>query len=146
MALDVPRTDTEAWLPESQPLFAEFMVGEEQRVATLLTVGHVFFVNRVLDERGEQIRTLLQDSAAGARRLSRQHARVVYTGNLTKIFLFFAKARFRDGRTSSPGFWAAITAACELLTSEDGGAEALLRAGCHFRHGGLLRFWVVVGG
>ncbi|MGW0925854.1 hypothetical protein ACWD3J_43520 [Streptomyces sp. NPDC002755] len=95
-------------------------MGEEQRVATLLTVGHVFLVNRVLDERGEQIRTLLQDSAAGARRLSRQHARVVYTGNLTKIFLFFAKARFRDGRSSSPGFWAAITAACELLTSEDG--------------------------
>ncbi|MFF4902655.1 hypothetical protein [Streptomyces sp. NPDC001068] len=40
------------------------------------------------------------------------------TGELTKIFLYFARTRFRDGRGSPPDFWAAMTAAGELLAGQ----------------------------
>ncbi|WP_405437398.1 hypothetical protein OG373_09385 [Streptomyces avidinii] len=77
LALGVPRTDAEARICEARPLFEEFVVGEEDLVASVLAFGHVFVVDRVLDAHGERIRDLL-GTAAGARGgLSRRPSRVV---------------------------------------------------------------------
>ncbi|MBD0672517.1 hypothetical protein [Streptomyces sp. CBMA156] len=129
LALGVPRSDAQARLREVEPLFAEFSVGEEQLVATLLTMGHVFIVDRVLDEHDERIRNLL-GTAAGARGGCPGSLLGWFrAGELTKIFLYFARTRFRDGRGSPPDFWAAMTAAGELLVSKDGSDRAEVMAG-----------------
>ncbi|MGW7328502.1 hypothetical protein ACWGIU_07790 [Streptomyces sp. NPDC054840] len=129
LALGVPRTEAEARLREVEPLFAEFAAGEEELVATVLSFGHVFIVDRVLDEHEEHIRDLL-GTAAGARGGYPGGLLGWFrTGELTKIFLYFAKTRFRDGRGSPPDFWAAMTAAGELLASKDGPDQAEVRAG-----------------
>ncbi|MER7730640.1 hypothetical protein ABTX80_07120 [Streptomyces erythrochromogenes] len=94
----VLRTEAEARLRELEPLFAEFAVGEEELVATVLSFGHVFIVDRVLDEHEKHIRDLL-GSAAGTRGGYPGGLLGWFrTGELTKIFLFFAKTRFRGGR------------------------------------------------
>ncbi|MET9557084.1 hypothetical protein [Streptomyces sp. NPDC006645] len=114
-ALGVPRTDAEARLRELQPFFTEFAVGEEEIVADVLRFGGMFVVDRILDERGERVRELL-GSAAAARGGHRAGVLKLFrSGELTKIFLYFAGARFQDGRGSPPDFWAAMTAAGELL-------------------------------
>ncbi|MFD6277810.1 hypothetical protein ACFWFI_19900 [Streptomyces sp. NPDC060209] len=129
LALGVSRADAEVRLREVEPLFAEFAVGEEADLAFLLTFGHVFIVDRVLDEREEHVHDLL-GTAAGARGgypgglLGWFRA-----GELTKIFLYFARTRFRDGRGSPPDFWAAMTTAGELLASKDGPDRAEVMAG-----------------
>ncbi|OLZ65478.1 hypothetical protein AVW11_16925 [Streptomyces amritsarensis] len=129
VALGVPRTEAEARLREVEPLFAEFAAGEEELVATLLSFGHVFIVDRVLDEHEEHIRDLL-GTAAGARGGYPGGLLGWFrTGELTKIFLYFAKTRFRDGRGSPPDFWAAMTTAGELLASKDGQDQAEVKAG-----------------
>ncbi|MDH6540020.1 hypothetical protein [Streptomyces sp. SPB4] len=128
-ALGVPRTDAEARLREVEPFFAEFAAGEEADLALLLTFGHVFVVDRVLDEHEEHIRDLL-GTAAGARGgFPGSLLGWFRTGELTKIFLYFAKTRFRDGRGSPPDFWAAMTAAGELLASQGGADHAEVTAG-----------------
>ncbi|MEV7520415.1 hypothetical protein [Streptomyces sp. NPDC091371] len=129
LALGVPPTDAEARLREVEPLFAEFVMGEEEDLALVLTFGHVFIVDRVLDEHEERIRDLL-GTAAGARG---GHPCGLLgwfrTGELTKIFLYFAKTRFRDGRGSPPDFWDAMTAAGQLLASQDGPDREEVTAG-----------------
>ncbi|MGA5150066.1 hypothetical protein ACPCSF_34400 [Streptomyces griseoincarnatus] len=119
LALGVPRTDAEARLREVEPLFSDFAVGEEEGLAYCLRFGHVFIVDRVLEEHEERIRDLL-GTAAGARGGYPAGLLAWFrAGELTKIFLYFAKTRFRDGRGSPPEFWAAMTAAGELLASQD---------------------------
>lgn len=119
LALGVPRTDAEARLREVEPLFSDFAVGEEEDLAYFLRFGHVFIVDRVLEEHEERIRDLL-GTAAGARGGYPAGLLAWFrAGELTKIFLYFAKTRFRDGRGSPPEFWAAMTAAGELLASQD---------------------------
>ncbi|MGW2996228.1 hypothetical protein ACWDA9_32350, partial [Streptomyces sp. NPDC001193] len=101
----------------------------EELVATVLSFGHVFIVDRVLDEHEEHIRDLL-GTAAGARGGYPGGLLGWFrTGELTTIFLYFAKTRFRDGRGSPPDFWAAMTAAGELLASKDGLDQAEVRVG-----------------
>ncbi|MCY0946518.1 hypothetical protein [Streptomyces antarcticus] len=117
LALGVPKTDAEARLREVEPLFADFAVGEEENLAFVL--GHVFIMDRVLDEYDEHIRDLL-GTAAGARGSYPGSLLAWFrTGELTKIFLYFAKTQFRGKRGSPPDFWAAMTAAGELLASQD---------------------------
>ncbi|MGO4456807.1 hypothetical protein AB4039_05685 [Streptomyces sp. M-16] len=130
LALGVPRTDAEARIREARPLFEEFVVGEEDLVASVLAFGHVFVVDRVLDAHGERIRDLL-GTAAGARGGYPGGLLAWFrSGELTKIFLFFAKTRFRNGRGSSPPeFWAAMVTAGELLATEDGPDQAEVTAG-----------------
>ncbi|MFJ4773833.1 hypothetical protein ACIP88_32760 [Streptomyces uncialis] len=119
LALGVPRADAEVRLREVEPLFSDFAVGEEQDLAFLLMFGHVFIVDRVLEEHEERIRDLL-GTAAGARGGYPGGLLAWFrTGELTKIFLYFAKTRFRDGRGSPPDFWAAMTAAGELLAGQN---------------------------
>ncbi|MFE3121808.1 hypothetical protein ACFXHD_00105 [Streptomyces hydrogenans] len=119
LALGVPRTAAEARLHEVEPLFSDFAVGEEEDVAFLLRFGHVFIVDRILEEHEERIRDLL-GTAAGARGGYPGGLLAWFrAGELTKIFLYFAKTRFRDGRGSPPEFWAAMTAAGELLARQD---------------------------
>ncbi|WP_299536042.1 hypothetical protein [uncultured Streptomyces sp.] len=115
LALGVPETDAEARLQEFEPLFADFAVGEEEDLAFALRFGHVFIVERVLGEHEKHIRDLL-GIAAGARGGYPGGLLAWFrTGELTKIFLYFAKTQFRDERGSPPAFWAAMTAAGELL-------------------------------
>ncbi|MFC9750615.1 hypothetical protein [Streptomyces niveus] len=119
LALGVPRTDAEARLREVEPLFPDFTVGEEEDLAFVLRFGHVFVADRVLEEHEERIRDLL-GTAAGARGgFPGGLLGWFRTGELTKIFLYFARTRFRDGRGSPHDFWAAMTAAGELLVSQD---------------------------
>ncbi|WP_405678371.1 hypothetical protein OG292_29470 [Streptomyces sp. NBC_01511] len=119
-ALGIPRPEAEARLRELQPIFPEFAVGEEELVADVLRWGHMFVVDRVLDERGERIRDLL-GTAAGARGGWPGSLLGWFRGGeLRKIFLYFAKTRFRDGRGSPPDFWAAMTTAGELLANDAG--------------------------
>ncbi|WP_371606742.1 hypothetical protein OG725_35770 [Streptomyces sp. NBC_01213] len=129
LALGVPRTDAEARLREVEPLFSDFAVGEEEDLAFLLKCGHVFIVDRALGEHDERIRGLL-GIAAGARGGYPSGLLAWFrTGELTKIFLYFAKTRFQDGRGSPPDFWAAMTAAGELLDSPDCPAHEEVTAG-----------------
>ncbi|WP_328786846.1 hypothetical protein [Streptomyces sp. NBC_00273] len=128
-ALGVPRTDAEARLREVEPLFAEYEAGEEDLVATLLVFGHVFIVDRVLDEHEEHIRNLLGAAAGASGGYPGGLFAWFRTGELTKIFLYFALPRFRARRGSAPDFWAALIAAGELLASEDGPDQAEVRAG-----------------
>ncbi|MFC8430460.1 hypothetical protein [Streptomyces sp. NPDC057253] len=119
VALGVPRTDAEARLREVEPLFSDFAAGEEEYVAFVFRFGRVFIVDRVLEEHEERIRDLLA-TAAGARGGCPAGPLTWFrTGELTKLFLYFAKTRFRDGRGSPPEFWAAMTAAGELLAEQD---------------------------
>ncbi|MEU6865365.1 hypothetical protein ABZ924_19165 [Streptomyces sp. NPDC046876] len=119
LALGVPKTDAEARLRQVEPLFADFAVGEEEDLAFVLRFGHVFIVDRVLDENEEHIRDLL-GTAAGARGGYPGSLLACFrTGELTKVFLYFTKTQFRDERGSPPDFWAAMTAAGELLVSQD---------------------------
>ncbi|MFE5558167.1 hypothetical protein [Streptomyces sp. NPDC056544] len=127
-ALGVPRTDAEARLCEAEPLFAEVEAGEEDFLATLLAFGHVFIVDRVLDAHEEHIRDLLGTAAGASGGYPGSLLAWFRTGELTKIFLFFALPRFRAGRGSAPDFWAAMIAAGELLASEDGPDQAEVRA------------------
>jgi hypothetical protein len=129
LALGMPRTDAEARLRQVEPLFAEFALGEDEDLADVLKFGHVFIVDRVLEEQEEHIRDLL-GTAAGARGGYPGGLLGWFrTGELTKIFLYFAKTRFRDGRGSPPDFWAAMTTAGELLASQDGPDHAEVTAG-----------------
>lgn len=92
--------------------------GREDR--QLGCLGHVFIVDRVLDEHEERIRDLLGTAAAGARGGCPGGLLAWFrTGELTKIFLCFVRTRFRDGRGSPSGFWAAMTVAGELLAVQD---------------------------
>lgn len=129
LALGVPRTDAETRLREVEPLFSEFTVGEEEDLAYFLRFGHVFIVDRVLEEHEERIRDLL-GTAAGARGGFPAGLLAWFrTGKLTKIFLYFTRTRFLDGRGSPPDFWAAMTAAGELLASQDGPDQEEVAAG-----------------
>ncbi|MER8036482.1 hypothetical protein [Streptomyces hydrogenans] len=119
-ALGMPRADADARLREAEPLFTEFAAGEEEDLALVLAFGHAFVVDRVLDEHEERVRELL-GTAAGARGGCPGSLFAWFrTGELTKIFLYFAQTRFRDGRGSPPDFWAAMTSAGELLAGRDG--------------------------
>ncbi|MFG3138902.1 hypothetical protein ACGFZA_22125 [Streptomyces sp. NPDC048211] len=119
LALGVPRTDAEARLREVEPLFSEFAAGEERDLAFILKFENVFIVDRVLEEHEERIRALL-GIAAGARGGYPGSLLAWFrAGELTKIFLYFAKTRFREGRGKPPDFWAAMTAAGELLARQD---------------------------
>ncbi|MEU9377843.1 hypothetical protein AB0D94_29350 [Streptomyces sp. NPDC048255] len=129
LALGVPRTDAEARIREARPLFEEFMVGEEDLVASVLAFGHVFVVDRVLDAHHERIRDLLGTAACARGGFHGGLLAWFRSGELTKIFLFFAKTRFRDGRGSPPEFWAAMVTAGELLATEDGPDQAEVAAG-----------------
>ncbi|MER7754493.1 hypothetical protein [Kitasatospora sp. NPDC097643] len=129
LALGVPRPDAQARLREVEPLFAEFSVGEEELVATVLTMGHVFIVDRVLDEHDEHIRSLLETAAGARGGYPGSLLGWFRSGELTKIFLYFAKTRFRDGRGSPPDFWAAMTTAGELLAGRDGLDQEEVTAG-----------------
>ncbi|MFD5417547.1 hypothetical protein ACFWJT_05905 [Streptomyces sp. NPDC127069] len=129
LALGVPRTDAESRVREVEPLFQEFVVGEEQDLAFVLCFGQVFIVDRVLEQHEEHIRDLL-GTAAGARGGFPGSLLAWFrTGELTKIFLFFARTRFRDGRGSPSDFWPAKVAAGELLASQDGPDDAEVTAG-----------------
>ncbi|WP_327361261.1 hypothetical protein [Streptomyces sp. NBC_01296] len=129
LALGVPLTNAEARIREVRPLFKEFVVGEEDLVASVPAFGHVFVVDRVLDAHGERIRDLL-GTAAGARGGFPGGLLAWFrSGELTKIFLFFAKTRFRNGRGSPPEFWVAMVTAGELLATEDGPDQAEVTAG-----------------
>ncbi|MEU3408861.1 hypothetical protein ABZ766_33630 [Streptomyces sp. NPDC006670] len=120
LALGVPRVDAEARLREVEPLFADFAVGEEEDLAFVLRFGHVFIVDRVLDEHEEHIRDLLE-AAAGARGgYPGSLLGWFRTGELTKLFLYFTKTQFRDQRGSPADFWGAMTVAGELLARQDG--------------------------
>ncbi|MFE6183960.1 hypothetical protein ACFQ6U_05940 [Streptomyces sp. NPDC056465] len=119
LALGVPRTDAEARLREVEPLFADFAVGEEEDLAFFLTFGHIFIVDRVLDEHEERIRDLLGTAAGAHGGYPGGLLGWFRTGELTKIFLYFSKTRFRDGRGSPHDFWAAMNAAGELLAGQD---------------------------
>ncbi|MFM9589301.1 hypothetical protein ACKI1J_11730 [Streptomyces scabiei] len=119
LSLGVPRTDAEARLREAEPLFSDFAAGEEEDLAYVLRFAHVFIVDRVLEEHEERIRDLL-GTAAGARGGYPGGLHAWFrTGELTKIFLYFAQTRFRDGRGSPTDFWASMTAAGELLAGQD---------------------------
>lgn len=129
LALGIPRTDAEVRIHEAQPLFEEFAVGEDDLVASVLAFVDVFVVDRLLDAHHERIRDLL-GTAAGARGGYPGSLLACFrSGELTKIFLYFAKTRFRDGRGSPPDFWAAMVAAGELLAIEDGPDRAEVTAG-----------------
>lgn len=129
LALGVPRTDAEARIREARPLFDEFEVGEEDLIAMFLACGHAFVVDRVLDGHGERIRDLLWTAACALGGFPGGMIPWFRTGELTKIFLFFAKTRFRDGRGSPPEFWAAMVTAGELLETEDGPDHSEVAAG-----------------
>lgn len=119
LALGVPQTDAEARIREVHPLLEEFTAGEEEFAASLLVCGQVFVVDRVLDDRGERIRDLLW-VAAGARWGYPGSLLAWFRGGeLTKLFLFFAKTEFRGRRGSPTDFWAAMVTAGELLAGED---------------------------
>ncbi|MFE9792347.1 hypothetical protein ACFYRL_11450 [Streptomyces goshikiensis] len=129
LALGIPRTDAEARIREVRPLFEEFTVGEDDLVASVLAFVDVFVVDRVLDAHQERIRDLL-GTAAGARGGYPGSLLACFrSGELTKIFLYFAKTRFRNGRGSTPDFWAAMIAAGELLATGDGPDQAGVTAG-----------------
>ncbi|MFE7266490.1 hypothetical protein ACFU9B_31120 [Streptomyces sp. NPDC057592] len=83
----------------------------------------------MLDEHEERIRDLLGTAAGTRGGCPGGLLGWFRTGELTKIFLYFAKTRFRDGRGSPPVFWAAMTAAGELLASRDGPGGAEVMAG-----------------
>ncbi|MGW6979130.1 hypothetical protein ACWGE1_06725 [Streptomyces sp. NPDC054932] len=129
LALEVPRPDAEARIREARPLFDEFEAGEEDVVAMLLTCGHVFVVDRVLDGHGERIRELLWTAACARGGFPGGMIPWFRTGELTKIFLLFAQTRFRNGRGSPPEFWAAMVTTGELLATEDGPDQADVTAG-----------------
>ncbi|MET9881439.1 hypothetical protein ABZZ36_43760 [Actinacidiphila glaucinigra] len=129
LALGVPRMDAKARLREVEPLFAEFAVGEEELVAAVVTMGDVFIVDRVLDEEEEHIRDLLGTAAGASGGFPGSLLAWFRTGELTKIFLYFALPRFRAGRGSAPDFWAAMVAAGELLASRGGPERAEVTAG-----------------
>ncbi|MFI8388887.1 hypothetical protein [Streptomyces sp. NPDC085540] len=128
-ALGVPRTDAEARLREVEPLFAEVEAGEEDFLATLLVFGNAFVVDRVLDAHEERIRDLLGTAAGASGGYPGSLLAWFRTGELSKIFLYFALPRFRAGRGSAPDFWAAVIAAGELLASEEGPNQAEVKAG-----------------
>lgn len=128
-ALGVPRADAEARLCDIEPLLDGFSVGEEELVASVLAFGHVFIVDRVRDEHEEHIRNLLGTAADARGGYPGGLLRWFRTGELTKIFLYFAKTQFRGGRGSPPVFWAAMTTAGELLASKDGPNLAEVMAG-----------------
>ncbi|MFC9297109.1 hypothetical protein ACFTWH_17520 [Streptomyces sp. NPDC057011] len=129
LALGVPRPDAEFRIREARPLFEEFVVGEEDLVASVLAFGHVFVVDRVLDAHGERIRDLLGTAADTRGGFHGGLLGWFRSGELTKIFLFFAKTRFRDGRGSPPEFWAAMVMAGELLATAGGPDQAEVTAG-----------------
>lgn len=91
-------------------------MGEEDLVAT----AH---------SRGERIRNLLWDAAGARGGFPGSLLGWFREGELTKLFLSFAKTRFRDGRGSPPEFWTAMVAAGALLATRDGGDSAEVRAG-----------------
>ncbi|MEV6581858.1 hypothetical protein AB0M92_27260 [Streptomyces sp. NPDC051582] len=129
LALGVPRTDAEARIREARPLFEEFAVGEDDLVASVMAFVDVFVVDGVLDAHQERIRDLL-GTAAGARGGFPGSLLAWFrSGELTNLFVYFAKTRFRDGRGSPPDFWAAMVAAGELLVTEDGPDRAEVTAG-----------------
>ncbi|MFF2523226.1 hypothetical protein [Streptomyces liangshanensis] len=134
LAAGVPRPEAESRLRACEALFAEFGAGEEKHAATLLASGYVFLVDRVLDEREEYIRDLLA-TAAGARwGWPGSLTGWFRTGELEKIFVFFARTDFRGRRGSPPDFWAAMAAAGELLAAGDGSDRAAVTAAlvrCH---------------
>ncbi|MFF2013872.1 hypothetical protein ACFVWY_33075 [Streptomyces sp. NPDC058195] len=129
LALGVPRTDAENRLREVEPLFAEFARGEEEILASLLHFGHMFIVNRVLDEYDEHIRGLLGSAASARGGCPGSLLGWFRTGELTKIFLYFARTRFPDERGSPHAFWAAMTTAGELLAGKGGPHQAEVLAG-----------------
>ncbi|MYX37026.1 MULTISPECIES: hypothetical protein [unclassified Streptomyces] len=129
LALGVSRTDAESRLREIETLFDEFAVGEEELVASVLTIGQVFIVDRVVDKHDEHIRNLLETAASARGGFPGGLLGWFRTGELTKIFLYFAKTRFRDGRGSPPDFWVAVTTAGELLASKDSPDQAEVKAG-----------------
>ncbi|GJF32169.1 hypothetical protein KNE206_48690 [Kitasatospora sp. NE20-6] len=129
LALGVSRTDAEARLLEARPLFEQFAAGEEDLVAVLLSCGHLFVVDRVLDGRGERIRDLLETAAGARGGYPGSLLGWFRSGELTKIFLFFARTRFRNGRGSPAEFWTAMVAAGDLLVRDGGPDLTEVRAG-----------------
>ncbi|MFC8917733.1 hypothetical protein ACFT5C_18370 [Streptomyces sp. NPDC057116] len=129
LALGVPRTDAEARVREVEPLFGDFAVGEEDLVAAVLGLSDVFIVDAVLDEHDEHIRDLLGTAAGASGGYPGSLLGWFRTGELTKIFLYFAQPRYRDGRGSPTDFWTAMTTAGELLASKGGPDQAEVVAG-----------------
>ncbi|MGW3183766.1 hypothetical protein ACWDD9_31300 [Kitasatospora sp. NPDC001119] len=129
LALGVPRPDAQARLREAEPFFAEFSAGEEELVASVLVMRGMFIVDRALDEYDERIRDLLGIAAGARGGYPGSLLGWFRSGELTKIFLYFARTRFRDGRGSPPDFWAAMTTAGELLAGKDDSDRAEVIAG-----------------
>ncbi|WP_327238113.1 hypothetical protein OG349_33200 [Streptomyces sp. NBC_01317] len=129
LAVGVPRTDAEARLRHVERCFAEFEPGEEELLSSLLVMGDTFIVDAVLDEHDEHIRGLLETAAGVRGGFPGGLITWFRTGELTKLFLYFARVGIRAGRGSPPDFWAALTAAGELLAAEDGPDQAEVRAG-----------------
>ncbi|MER5806913.1 hypothetical protein ABT143_01745 [Streptomyces sp. NPDC002033] len=89
----------------------------------------MFVVDRVLDGLGERIRDLLWTAAGARGGFPGGMIPWFRTGELTKIFLLFARTRFRDGRGSPAEFWTAMVTARDLLETEGGPDQAEVTAG-----------------
>ncbi|WP_446040604.1 hypothetical protein [Streptomyces sp. SID1121] len=140
VALGVPRTDAEARLHELEPYFAEFERGEEELLAGTLTFVEMFLVDRVFNEYEGHLRDLLGTAARASGGHPGSLLAWFRAGRLTKLFLYFARVGVRAGRGSPPDFWAALTAAGELLAAQDGPDRAEVVAGlerCRSRHAAL---------
>ncbi|MER7758724.1 hypothetical protein [Streptomyces sp. NPDC097619] len=128
-ALGVPRPDAEARLRELEGFFSEFAVGEEEDLAFTLAFGHAFLVDRVPEPHDVPLRDLLATAAGARGGFPAGLLGWFRTGELTKIFLYFAKTRFWNERGSPPDFWAAMIAAGELLAARDGADHGDVTAG-----------------
>ncbi|MET8975946.1 hypothetical protein ABZX85_10020 [Streptomyces sp. NPDC004539] len=126
--LGIPRAEAESRLRAADALFTESGPGSEPDLALFLDTGHVFVVDRPLDERETEIRDLLVRATGAMGRvpsgLAHSLGRWWRTGELTRAFLVLA--RREQVRGDAGAYWSALAAAGELLlgSAGDGVGEA----------------------
>ncbi|WP_345657684.1 hypothetical protein [Streptomyces siamensis] len=125
LALGIPAPDVAGRFARGMGGIAtEFHPGEEELCGEVLETVGLFDVPRPLDERGTEIACLLTTAAGAlggmpsgrALTLSRRHVR----GELTAMFLSPARTPPRRERARPAEYWAALSAAGDLLLQAGG--------------------------
>ncbi|MDX3073254.1 hypothetical protein [Streptomyces sp. MI02-7b] len=126
LALGIPAPDVEQRLGRAgvAALAAEFHPGEEDLCGEVLDTVGLFDVPRPLDERGTEIKRLLSTAAGALGGIPSGHAlslsRRFAKGELTEAFLLLARKVPHRERARPAEFWAALSAAGDLLLQAGG--------------------------
>ena len=124
VAAGTSRADAEQrWAAEGEPLFVELLDGDEEGLGVFLEMAGFFDFHRPLDEREQQIRSLLGqafDARGGWKSGAGHHLiRKLQTGRLTDALASMAAHAPDPGAPSPSAYWAHLLAAATLLAGSD---------------------------